>query len=136
MPINNDHIQPFTAKSIVALDKGAVGAEIDRQLGVLCQDINSRPMNAELKPTPARVLTVKLKLSPVLEKSKQDGSVSLVAIAVEPDISGSSPNTIGGKTDVRMRRGRLVYNTEVPENFEQLALPYSDSPKEDSPAEE
>ena len=126
MSINNNHIQPFNAANLCDMDGGAVGAEIDRQLKILCADIADRPMNAMMKATPARKLHIEISLTPMLIQSKQTQTVELEGICAEPVISGGCPKTMGNKTEVRMKKGKLVYNKAVPENFDQLPLQFSE----------
>lgn len=128
--MNNDHIQPFTSKAIASLDKGACGAELDRQLAMLAKDIVDRPMDVTGKATQPRKLKLELALTPVVEFDPQTEQNVLVSIAVEPHIDGITPKVTGGKTEARMVRGNLLYNKEIPSKFDQRPLfPETEQPE-------
>jgi hypothetical protein len=120
--MNKDHIQPFNSNALAGLDGGALGLELDRQIGMLCRDINDRPMDCTGKATPARKLKVEFTLTPVIEFDKDTQSPALTGIEVEPHVDGITPKVTGGKTEVRMIRGKLLYNKSIPTKFDQMPL--------------
>lgn len=114
------HIVPICARSIPEFDRGMFGKAVDREIGLIMQDIQQRPANMAGK-TETRKLKIEVAFKPIV-RQHTDGSYQLIGIEMEPQFSGVIPKTVGGVTDVKIVRGKACFNREIPADFNQLPL--------------
>lgn len=126
MPELPDYLKQLDADGILDLDQGALRNEVNRQIGNIMRDIADRPCNADLK-TETRKLTLSVEFHPQVKVNKATRSAELFSIEVEPVLKIKSPDTRGGRTEVKVKRGVPVFNLDTPDSVDQIPLPFDET---------
>jgi hypothetical protein len=129
--MNPNHLKPFDAKSLLALDEGRIAKAIDMEMKKVFGDIIDRPCSASGKTKP-RKMTIEIEVSPIVKEDKSNMQRWVVDhVEIVPKINSKLPAVTGGINAVKLsisRDGAGVvgvhgrWNPEIPDDLDQPSL--------------
>jgi hypothetical protein len=91
---------PLTIEHLGNLDNGKHGADVDRALDKIRQDITLRAAYTAGKPQ-KRKMTLEYEFTPIVQQDDR-GNPQLVGISITPSIKVTTPPIRGGHNDVKV----------------------------------